>query len=212
MKTSCVSTPFPGGIASPEKQIPRIIFSPIVRDIPLLCADPPDALILVIPEILNNSKVLLTAHSKIHILYSNTRLDMLVNLLKQLPLKLNSDNITLDSIDELINKAIIALDGYKVWLNSYSEKLKEIPFPEALRLNHSGFHYYTGGNYLLPNVHKLAKKKLRPTQDRLFHLTLPFYLKENDEPVWLDRDDTLDVIKWVIEDINNNPKYKIKNQ
>ena len=59
-----------------------------------------------IPELLNNSKILLTTHSKIHILYSNTKLDMLVNLLKQLPLKLNSDNITLDSIDELINKAI----------------------------------------------------------------------------------------------------------
>ena len=164
-----------------------------------------------IPELLNNSKILLTTHSKIHILYSNTKLDMLVNLLKQLPLKLNSDNITLDSIDELINKAIIALDGYKVWLNSYPEKLEEIPFPEELRLNQNGFHYYTGGNYLAPRVHKLAMKKLRPTQDRLFHLTLPFYLKENDEPVWLDREDTLEVIKWVIEDINNNPKYKIRN-
>ena len=143
-----------------------------------------------IPELLNNSKILLTTHSKIHILYSNTKLDMLVNLLKQLPLKLNSDNITLDSIDELINKAIIALDGYKVWLNSYPEKLEEIPFPEELRLNQNGFHYYTGGNYLAPRVHKLAMKKLRPAQDRLFHLTLPFYLKKNDEPVWLDRADT----------------------
>ena len=36
-----------------------------------------------IPELLNNSKILLTAHSKIHILYSNAKLDMLVNLLKQ---------------------------------------------------------------------------------------------------------------------------------
>ena len=164
-----------------------------------------------IPEILNNSKTLFTAHSKIHIHYSNAQLDMFINLLKQLPLKLNSDNITLDTIDELIHKAINALEEYKVWLNSDLDKLPEIPFPQALHLNNNGFHHYTSGNYLLNNVYKLAKKKLRPIEDRLFHLSLPFYLKENDEPVWLDRDDTLDVIKWVIEDINNNPTYKIKN-
>ena len=52
-KFNCVSIPFPGGIAFPEKLNPRIRFSPILGDIPLLCADPPDALILTIPEILN---------------------------------------------------------------------------------------------------------------------------------------------------------------
>ena len=164
-----------------------------------------------IPELLHNSKLLLTTYSKIHILYSNTRLDMLENLLKQLPLKLNSDNITLDSIDELINKANFALDSYKVWLNSYPEKLENFAFPKKLNLNQNGFQYYMRGNYLPAHVYKLATKKLRPTQDRLFHLSLPFYLKENDEPVWLDREDTLEVINWVIEDIDNNPKFKIKN-
>jgi len=164
-----------------------------------------------IPELLNNSKTLLIACSKIHFLYSNKKLDMLLNLLKQLPLKLNSDSITLDLIDESINKAIAALDEYKVWLNSISEKLEEISFPEDLHLNHNGFSYYMGNNYLLPSVHKLAMKKIRPAQDRLFNLTLPLYLDKNDEPVWLDRDDTLEIIQWVVEDINNNPKYKIRN-
>ncbi|MBC8255710.1 MAG: DUF885 family protein, partial [Candidatus Marinimicrobia bacterium] len=60
-------------------------------------------------------------------------------------------------------------------------------------------------------VYELARKKLIPTQDRLFHLTLPFYLKENDEPVWLDRADTLEVIQWTVDDIYNNPKNKIRN-
>ena len=164
-----------------------------------------------IPEILENSKILMVAHSKIHILYSNTRVDKLLILLRQLPLKLNSDNITLDNIDDLIKKSTIALENFKIWINSQAVKFDEINFPSNVSLIQNGFNHFTGGKYLSPHVYELAKKKLIPIQDRLFHLTLPFYLKENDEPVWLDRADTLEVIQWTIDDIYNNPKNKIRN-
>ena len=164
-----------------------------------------------IPELLENSKILMTAHSKIHILYSNTRVDKLLILLQELPLKLNSDNITLDNIDELIKKSNLALKVYKNWINSQSVKFDEINFPSDLSLIQKGFHHFTGGKYLFPHVYELAKQKLIPIQDRLFNLALPFYLKENDEPVWLDRADTLEVIQWTIDDIYNNPKNKIRN-
>ena len=164
-----------------------------------------------IPELLENSKILMIAHSKIHILYSNTRVDKLLILLQQLPLKLNSDNITLDNIDDLIKKSTVALEDFKNWINSQAVKFDEINFPSDVSLIQNGFNHFTGGKYLSPHVYELAKKKLIPIQDRLFHLTLPFYLKENDEPVWLDRADTLEVIQWTIDDIYNNPKNKIKN-
>ena len=164
-----------------------------------------------IPELLENSKILMIAHSKIHILYSNTRVDKLLILLQQLPLKLNSDNITLDNIDDLIKKSTVALEDFKNWINSQAVKFDEINFPSDISLIQNGFNHFTGGKYLSPHVYELAKKKLIPIQDRLFHLTLPFYLKENDEPVWLDRADTLEVIQWTIDDIYNNPKNKIKN-
>ena len=164
-----------------------------------------------IPELLENSKILMTAHSKIHILYSNTRVDKLLILLQQLPLKLNSDNITLDNIDDLIKKSTVALEDFKNWINSQAIKSDEINFPSDVSLTQNGFNHFTGGKYLSPHVYELAKKKLIPIQDRLFHLTLPFYLKENDEPVWLDRADTLEVIQWTIDDIYNNPKNKIRN-
>ena len=164
-----------------------------------------------IPELLENSKILMIAHSKIHILYSNTRVDKLLILLQQLPLKLNSDNITLDNIDDLIKKSTVALEDFKNWINSQAVKFDEINFPPDVSLIQNGFNHFTGGKYLSPHVYELAKKKLIPIQDRLFHLTLPFYLKENDEPVWLDRADTLEVIQWTIDDIYNNPKNKIRN-
>ncbi len=164
-----------------------------------------------IPELLENSKILMVAHSKIHILYSNIRVDKLLILLQQLPLKLNSDNITLDNIDDLIKKSTVALEDFKNWINSQTVKFDEINFPSDVSLIQNGFNHFTGGKYLSPHVYELAKKKLIPIQDRLFHLTLPFYLKENDEPVWLDRADTLEVIQWTIDDIYNNPKNKIRN-
>ena len=164
-----------------------------------------------IPELLENSKILMIAHSKIHILYSNTRVDKLLILLQQLPLKLNSDNITLDNIDDLIKKSTVALEDFKNWINSQTVKFDEINFPSDVSLIQNGFNHFTGGKYLSRHVYELAKKKLIPIQDRLFHLTLPFYLKENDEPVWLDRADTLEVIQWTIDDIYNNPKNKIRN-
>ena len=164
-----------------------------------------------IPELLENSKILMIAHSKIHILYSNTRVDKLLILLQQLPLKLNSDNITLDNIDDLIKKSTVALEDFKNWINSQAVKFDEINFPSDVSLIQNGFNHFTGGKYLSPHVYELAKKKLIPIQDRLFHLTLPFYLKENDEPVWLDRADTLEVIQWTIDDIYNNPKNTIRN-
>ena len=59
------------------------------------------------------------------------------------------------------------------------------------------------------HVYKLADKKLIPTQNRIFNLALPIYLKDNDEPVWLDRDDTLEVIHWTIDYIRNKPEHQV---
>ena len=164
-----------------------------------------------IPMVLDNSKNHMITQSRLHISYSNDRIDKLIMLLQQLPLKLNSDNITLDNIDRLIEKCVNALDEYKEWMNIYAE-LDKMNFPKDLHLIEGGFMHYTGGKYQAAPVYKLAEKKLNSTQNRLFNLTLPIYLMENDEPVWLDRADTLEVIQWTIESIRKKPKNKIKNE
>ena len=164
-----------------------------------------------IPMVLDNSKDLMIAQSEFHISYYNDRIDKLIFLLQQLPLKLNSDNITLDNIDRLIEKCINTLDEYKEWLNIYAE-LEKMNFPEDLHLIEGGFMHFIGGKYQVVPVYKLAEKKLSSTQERLFNLALPIYLADNDEPVWLDKADTLEVIQWTIDSIRKNPKYKINNE
>ena len=151
-----------------------------------------------LPQLLNNSKDMLTAYSMLHTQHSMEGIEKLIHLLQQLPLKLNSDNMTLDKIDRLIEKAISALKSYKDWLMNDLTAMEVKNIPVSLQLIDKGFTIYTGGEYIPASVYKLAEKKLTPAQNRLFYLSLPFYLKENDEPVWLDRDNTLEVIQWTI--------------
>ncbi len=165
----------------------------------------------VIPRILDQSKSAMTAHSILHISYAIDRISKLLILIEQLPLKLHSDNITLDKVDILINKSIQALQDYRNWLDTDAKKLDEIDFPADIHLISTSFSYYNGVKYKPEPVYQLAEKKLIPTQDRLFNLALPIYLMENDEPVWLDRDDTLEVINWSIKSISEDPENKVGN-
>ncbi len=86
----------------------------------------------IIPKLLENSKNPMIAHSKIHILYSNTMVDKLLILLQQLPLKINSDNITLDYIDDLIKNSTLSLGNYNHWINFQTDKFDEINFPSDI--------------------------------------------------------------------------------
>jgi len=164
-----------------------------------------------IPSILDQSKNTMTAHSLLHITYAIDRIEKLLILIEQLPLKLHSDNITLDKVDLLINKAIESLQDYKNWLDTDAKILDKIDFPADIHLMPTSFSYYNGVKYMPEPVYQLAEKKMIPTQDRLFNLALPMYLIENDEPVWMDRDDTLEVISWSIKSINEDLENKVGN-
>ena len=162
-----------------------------------------------VPEMLNRSKGLIISHSPLHIKHSKRRIDGIILLMDQLPLKLNSDNLTLDEIDESIILCKEALLNYWGWLNQTADNLPAFQFPINLKLSDQGFPYFIGKNYLPESVYKLADKKKVPAQNRILELALPIYLLDNDEPVWLDRDDTLEVIQWTIDHILNKPENQV---
>ena len=164
-----------------------------------------------LPNFLDQAKTLIIGCSKIHISYANIRIDQLIILLQTLPIKLYSDNLTLDAIDILIKQSIDTLQDYKIWLNTNVEKSEDFNFPLKLNLIESGFQHFVGMKYVPNAVYGLAIKKMISTQDRLFNLTLPIYLEENDEPVWLDRNDTLEVINWTISSITENPNNQVES-
>jgi len=50
---------------------------------------------------------------------------------------------------------------------------------------------------------KHAEKLIRNYKNNIFTLSLPIYLSNNDEPVWTDYQDTLNIINWMTNNLNN---------
>ena len=63
------------------------------------------SLLKLFPNILDKSKTSIIACSKLHITYAIDQIDKLIILLQQLPLKLNSDNITEEKIEDMKDQA-----------------------------------------------------------------------------------------------------------
>ena len=103
-----------------------------------------------LPQLLNNSKEMLTAYSLLHTQHSREKIEKLIHLLQQLPLKLNSDNMTLDKIDRLIKRLI----GHKLitfTVIDYSKKYVERIYTNNLKV------------YPLLGTKKLPKNKWSKT-------------------------------------------------
>ena len=163
----------------------------------------------IMPSMLNLSREMMLAHSSLNLEYANERIEQINYLMEQLPIKLNSDNLTLDEIDKSITACKKTLLEYQKWINHDAIHLPLIQIPQDLKLIDKGFPYLIGKNYLPEHIYELAEKELFSTQNNLFDLCLPIYLIENDEPIWLDRDDTLEVVRWTISHIDNKPMNQV---
>jgi len=164
----------------------------------------------LIPKYLESSKSSLNLFSEIHFKEAKNILEGIMKLLDDMPIKLNSDNLTLDEIDLLIISGKKALVKHGKWLSNGSSNFSKIEFPIYLDL-FNAFPLLVDKKYFFEKVYKLAHKKIVPIQNKLFEKSLPIYLMENDEPVWLDRDDTLEVIHWSIDYIYNKPENQVSN-
>ena len=113
-----------------------------------------------------------------------------------------SDNQTLDQIDDNIRLLKNNLKRYKNWLANEYIKYDEFDVYNQPNYIDSKFKYFIGKEYSISKISKLAKRKVENNQNLLFDLSLPFYLQKNDEPVWVDRDDSLFVIDWMYNQID----------
>ena len=155
-------------------------------------------------SVLDDAYQNLKFYSNFHKLKLSKVINALNILLDELPLKVMSDNQTLDKIDSHIRSLQRALKEYKQWvdddyttLETYDHKIDP---SEIANL----FTHRVGEAYSIGKISPLAEKRIVRIQNQLFDLSLPFYLQKNDEPVWVDRDDSLLVIYWVLEDLDNN--------
>ena len=71
--------------------------------------------------------------------------------------------------------------------------------------NHS-FSIMTESDIDVNAIYRRAIKNLRIEQIKLFNNCLPIYLKYEDEPIWVDYEDSLDVVNYVVNLLHTQNK------
>ena len=104
---------------------------------------------------------------------------------------------------ELLNQKIISnkkvLNNYNIWL---TEKIPKVSFTidENERKIYNRFIERIEEKYDNHNSIYSLNLSILHLQNNIFRLSLPIYLQTNDEPIWVDRSDTLEVINYVINE------------
>ena len=155
-------------------------------------------------SVLDDAYENLKFHSSFHEIKVSKIIDALNILLDELPIKIMSDNQTLDKIDSHIRNLQRGLKRYKQWVGEEYTKLEKVDYKMEPSLFENLFTHHVGESYSIGKISHLAEKRMMKIQNQLFDLSLPFYLQKNDEPVWVDRDDSLSVIYWVLEELDNS--------
>ncbi|MBC8214622.1 MAG: DUF885 family protein [Candidatus Marinimicrobia bacterium] len=150
-----------------------------------------------IPEIVNELQSKLNPSSEIHTKIAIQKVAGLIKYLIELPLSITSDNATLDRIDDLVKNSITSLNDYQQYLISINKE-SDVTFRLGEDLYLQKFKYVISNETTPGEVYQSAQKTIIDVQNQMFDIALPFYLIENDEPVWVDRSDTLNVIDWTI--------------
>ncbi len=132
-----------------------------------------------------------------------TALDLLgknEQLISELPLQLSGDNFTLDKIDILISDAVKQLQKHRVFLEKMQTESGNLPSAESYK---SELSRLLQEGTSAENLHSRCERGFTAVQNEMFNLAYPYYLQENDEPVWVGRQDTLQVIAWSLHQLDS---------
>ena len=100
-------------------------------------------------------------------------------------------------LNSKINNLNNQLNIFQYWLKNDYSKLQELNFSEMINYDNY-YHAFVGDTYSFLNVEKLALKKIYSLQNKMFTLSYPLYLENNDKPILIDRLDSLNIISKVI--------------
>ena len=150
----------------------------------------------------NNSKLISQFNEYYYIL--NNYLNHIVDLLE---IDQNSYNILFENINILRAD----LKNFFNWVNyDYSFTSSNLSFLEKENNYYDLYksNLFENELYNYFNTINFLKNKVNILKNNLFNESLSIYLNFNDEPIWVDKSDTLNVINWVV---NNKIKVSTFN-
>ena len=159
-----------------------------------------------IKSLLSNSLINITNVSDGEYKKCQIIIDDIILILENIQLNLDFKNDFYSDIVDISKKNIQEIKKYKNNLKSMKSQYNVNN--NKLNLDNLHFKTITDTDYDLDVVFKKAKKTLSIYQKKIFNNTIDFFLKENDEPVWVDYDDTLYVINYVVQKIKNQNKIE----
>ena len=162
-------------------------------------------------DILDNILTNTTSLSKLEYLNCINIIESIIKLLNNIEISISykenpySYNMIVESAKEISSKLSI----YKTKLESMHVTFSNKKYENNFDFDSQTLKVLTESDYSINELYNRAKKEIRLEQIKLFKNSLPTFLNDNDEPVWVDYEDTLNVIRWVIYNIHD--EYKIKD-
>ena len=159
-----------------------------------------------LPIYLEKSKKQLLYADEYSINKSKISIEELINLL-DVSINFMNVGIDLELINKKINKNKEILKNYNIWLNEKTSKISFEPTDNEKNI-YNDYINKIENKYNNFNLFESLESSIVNLHNDIFILSLPIYLQKNDEPIWVDKDDTLEVINYVINERikGNTPK------
>tara|TARA_Y100001954_G_scaffold216304_1_gene247375 strand:- start:2723 stop:4423 length:1701 start_codon:yes stop_codon:yes gene_type:complete len=127
------------------------------------------------------------------------KVDSIISLLDNIDKHLDYQNISHKDLISKSKSTVQRLKKYKKDL--LGAKTESSQFDKNYTINNTSFSIMAEMSIDVNSLYKKAINNLRREQVKMFENCLPIYLKYEDEPVWAYYEDTLNVIKFVINKI-----------
>ena len=164
----------------------------------------------IIPSFISQIPKSILISNDFFIKRSNLELNKINQLISDIPLYLDLDNEYLDLIITKVEKNKKYLKINSEWLNKSLDTNFELNI-EKITDAYNEQILFLEDKYKYTNLLNSLEITIKSLQNSIFDLSLPLYLKNNDEPIWLDRQDTLDVVNYVITNELDNKSIELDN-
>lgn len=165
-----------------------------------------------IVKYLNNSKDRLVSKNKSNDIEEfNIKYNILIKYIDFIIFDLNISDDNYKDLNSAFYELLKDLKKYNNWVNYDYSFLSNTYYVETEN-NAYGFYInelFNNKFYDYEKTINYFKNKSKIIQNDIFNESLSIYLNFNDEPIWIDKSDTLNVVNWII---NNKLSANLTNE
>ena len=136
----------------------------------------------------------------------NKKIIALISFIDEIPTNLNLVNNDYSQIQANISEIISSLNKMHYWLK-YDYKFINLEDNYISNFDKYKFvikNLFKNNEYDYESVVNFIETNIKTVQRKLINESISIYKQSNDEPVWVDRSDTVNVVNWVKSNKLNN--------